>query len=297
MEQLDELRALILRHTGSSDTVATALAGVTLAVAGEPTSGRAGFAEPSVAIVAGGVKRTVLNGTAYDYRAGQFLVVSVELPVVGHVLEASSDEPFAVVSMRLQPTVIAGLLLEAANGGRLPAFSGLAVSDATRDLLDPVLRLLRLLEHPRDAPVLAAAFEREITWRLITGEQGAVVRQIGLADSSLAHVSRAIRFIRDHFDETLRVEEVASLAGMSVSSLHRHFRAATSMTPVQFQKQIRLQHARALLLTHSADVAEAGYLSGYNSPSQFSREYRRAFGAPPGRDAIALSAAPAFETV
>jgi AraC-like DNA-binding protein len=148
--------------------------------------------------------------------------------------------------------------------------------------------LVRLLDRPADLPVLAPMIEREILWRLITGEQGATVRQIGLADSSLAYVSRAIRWIREHYADALRVDDLARLAGMSVSSFHRHFRAITAMTPIQFQKQIRLQEARVLLLARPDDVAGAGFAVGYESPSQFSREYRRFFGAPPGRDAVRL---------
>jgi transcriptional regulator GlxA family with amidase domain len=166
----------------------------------------------------------------------------------------------------------------------------LAVSDATPELLDPIVRLLRLLDRPDDLRVLAPGLEREILWRLITGDQGALVRQIGLANGSLTHIARAIRWIREHYNEPLLVADLAALSGMSTSSFHRHFRAATSMTPIQFAKQIRLQEARALLMTQPANVAEIGYLVGYESPSQFSREYRRTFGVPPGRDAVRLTA-------
>ena len=166
--------------------------------------------------------------------------------------------------------------------------AGIAVSDASPALLDAVTRLLALLDAPDDAPALAAGIEREILWRLITGPQGATVRQIGLADSRLAHLARAIRWIRGHYNETLRVEQLAALATMSVSSFHRHFRAVTSMTPIQFQKEIRLHEARTRLLAEPGDVTGVGFAVGYDSPSQFSREYRRMFGVPPSRDARAL---------
>jgi AraC-like DNA-binding protein len=288
VDPIDMLRTLILRHAGPGPATPTLLQGVTLGVAHRSGIPRSGISEPSVAFVAQGAKRTVLNGRAYDYRAGQYLVVSINLPVIGHVLAATPDEPFVVVSLRLNPQTLAGLILESGSRTKAPSFSGMAVSDATPDLLDPVVRLLSLLDRPVDQPVLEAAYEREVLWRLLTGEQGAIVRQIALADGSLAHVARVIAWIRGHYSETLRLEQLASLAGMSVSSLHRHFRAATSMTPVQFQKQIRLQEARTLLLSGSPDIAEVGYLTGYDSPSQFSREYRRAFGQPPGRDALRL---------
>ena len=193
--------------------------------------------------------------------------------------------------------MIAALLLETAAAttaglgipDTLPA--GIAVNDASPALLDAIGRLLALLDAPDDAAALSTGVEREVLWRLITGPQGATVRQIGLADSRLAHLARAIRWIRSHYNETLRVEELASLATMSVSSFHRHFRAVTSMTPIQFQKQIRLHEARALLLAEPGDVTGVGFAVGYDSPSQFSREYRRMFGAPPSRDARALRGA------
>jgi AraC-like DNA-binding protein len=214
--------------------------------------------------------------------------------VIGHLVEASADEPFLAFVLELHPARIAALLLETAPGatarpGAADATpAGIAVSDASPALLDATGRLLALLDAPDDAAALAAGVEREVPWRLVTGPQGATVRQIGLADSRLAHVARAIRWIRGHYDETLRVEELAALTTMSVSSFHRHFRAVTSMTPIQFQKQIRLREARARLLAQPGDVTGVGLAVGYDSPSQFSREYRRMFGAPPSRDARAL---------
>ncbi|MEW9534176.1 AraC family transcriptional regulator N-terminal domain-containing protein [Microbispora sp. NPDC049125] len=289
MDPLDEIRRLIMRHTAGDDRRVIA-EGVTIASVDRPTPPVAAISEPSLAIVAQGVKRTVLNGVPYDYGAGQYLVVSVDLPVIGQALKASPDEPFAVFSMTLRPAAIAPLLLETTAAGRPPAFTGMGVSDATPELLDPVLRLLRVADRPDDLRALARGYRREILWWLLSGDQGAVVRQIGLANGSLAHISRAIRWIREHYQEPFVIADLAGLCGMSASSFHRHFRAATSMTPVQFQKQIRLQAARTLLMTRPENVGEIGYFVGYESPSQFSREYRKAFGTSPGRDAAQLSA-------
>jgi AraC-like DNA-binding protein len=217
--------------------------------------------------------------------------------VIGRTLQASVEEPFLAVVLELSPERIAALLLETppvagARPGAVDALpAGIAVNDASPALLDALGRLLALLDAPDDAAVLAAGIEREVLWRLITGPQGTTVRQIGLADSRLAHLAQAIRWIRSHYNETLRVEQLAVMATMSVSSFHRHFRAVTSMTPIQFQKQIRLHEARALLLAEPGDVAGAGYAVGYDSPSQFSREYRRTFGVPPSRDALTLRGA------
>jgi AraC-like DNA-binding protein len=283
VDLLTDLRVLIVRQARGQYR-RQVLEGINVGIATEPTEPVRGFATPSLTVVAQGVKRTILNERVYDYRAGQYLVVSVDLPITGHVLRASAEEPFSAVSMTLDRAMIAALLLEAPAKVPAVAVSGMVVSDAGAELLDSIVRLLRLAERPADVPVLGPAVRREIVWRLISCDQGAIIRQIGLANGSLTHVARATRWIREHYDEPLRVDRLAAMAGMSVSSLYRHFRAATSMTPLQYQKQIRLQEARALLLTSARDVSQVGYLVGYESPSQFSREYRRLFGNSPRTD-------------
>ena len=254
-----------------------------------PTFPLGSVAEPTVSLVAQGAKRSALGGRAFDYAAGQFLVITVDLPLTSHITAASDGSPFLGCSLRLDPPTIAQLLLES----RLPSTGApdgpaISVSDATQDLIDAVVRLLKLAGSPDDARVLAPAVKREIHWRLLTGPQGGLVRQVGLADSRVAVVARAIAWIKDHYDEVIRVGDLAAEVGLSVSSLNRHFRAATSMSPVQYQKQIRLQRARIRLLANPADVAGAGHAVGYTSASQFNREYRRLFGAPPGQDAARL---------
>jgi AraC-like DNA-binding protein len=251
------------------------------------------MAEPAFGLVAQGAKRVVLGNQVFDYAAGQYLIFSVDLPLSGYVVQASADEPFLAFGLKLKPDAIAALLLETGAPRKAKTEPpGIAVSDLTDDLIDPIVRLFRLLDRPEDIPVLAPAIEREILWRLISGEQGAMVRQLGLADSRMAQIGRAIRWLRDHYAETIRIEELARVAGMSLTSFHRHFLGVTSLSPVQFQKQIRLQKARSLLLLSSQDVAAVGFAVGYDSPSQFSREYRRLFGAPPGQDAQRLRGAP-----
>jgi AraC-like DNA-binding protein len=288
MALIGDLRDLLDRHAPREGPP---LPGVVLLRADGPTEPVSALSDPVFVIVASGRKRTILADRVFEYGAGQYLVVSVELPVTAHVIEASRDEPYLVFAMRLQPEAIATLLLETADSRRLPReVPGLAVSEATDDLLDPVVRLLRLLDRPADLPVLAPAAEREILWRLVTGEQGAMIRQIGLADSRLSQVARSIRWIREHYADLFRIEDAARVAGMSVTSFHRHFRAVTTMSPLQFQKQVRLQQARTRLIANPHDVAAVGHDVGYDSPSQFSREYRRMFGVPPGRDAVRLQA-------
>lgn len=236
---------------------------------------------PLFCVLAQGRKRIFLGGNAFNYDSNSYVVASADLPVAGQVLEG----PALGITLALDAALIAELLLQikpvSTDGPRAKA---LAVCSLEDDLLEPVLRLLRLLDHPQDIPILAPLIEREILYRLLLGPHGAMLRQLALPSSDLSRVSRAIEAIRRRFHEPLRVDELALLAGMSQPTFHRHFRAVTAMSPLQFQKKIRLQEARRLLLTQHADAASVGFDVGYESPSQFSREYRRMFGAPPGRD-------------
>jgi AraC-like DNA-binding protein len=289
---LVELRALIARHARPDET--TAIDGVLLSAAGRPGEPRAATTGTVMAIIAQGAKRLAIGDRVYDYGPGQYLVASVDLPITGHYTHASVDEPALGFGLVLRPSAIASLLLDA-DGARpprrpRPAPPALGVGEASPELLDAVVRMVRLLDRPGDRGILAPMTEREILWRLISGPLGESVRQIGLADSSLTHVSRAVRWITEHYGEPFRVDDLARSCGMSTSAFHRSFQAVTALSPIQFQKQIRLQKSRLLLLTGADDVASVGYRVGYDSASQFSREYRRQFGSPPGRDAARLRA-------
>jgi AraC-like DNA-binding protein len=293
MDQLAELRALIARHAAGRYRQ-TRIPGLLVMESHAPTEPLTAVTQPSFALVVQGAKRTSLADQTFEYGPGQYVVISLDLPVTGHVVRAAADRPFLGMGLTLDPARIAALLLDAPTAARADA-AGIAVSDATDDLLDPIVRLLRLLDRPEDIPVLAAPIEREILWRLINGAQGATIRQIGLADSRLAQIARSIRRIRTDYAESLPIVELAKTAGMSVTSFHRHFRAVTAMSPLQFQKQIRLQEARTRLIADSHDIAAVGQAVGYESPTQFNREYRRLFGAPPGRDAARLQALPPLD--
>jgi AraC-like DNA-binding protein len=291
---VDELRGLLERH--ARPDLATAIDGVRVC-----RSDHAGLPETSMsgtvlAVIAQGGKRLALGERFYDYGVGQYLIASVDLPVSGHFTGAAPGHPALGFGMTLEPAAIAELLLQAGPGDlpRSPrtARPGIAVSDASDELLDAIVRLLRLLDRPRDRRTLAPLVKREILWRLMTGEQGDAVRQLGLADSSLSHITRATRWIRDNYTRPFRVEEVAQLSGMSVSAFHRNFEASTGMSPIQFQKHIRLQAAKLLLANSPHDITGVGSRVGYDSPSQFSREYRRLFGAPPSTDAARLRGGP-----
>jgi AraC-like DNA-binding protein len=287
---LGELRELLERHVRPD--LATAIDGVRICRADHAASPESSMSGTVLAVIARGGKRLALGDRVYEYGAGQYLVASVDLPVTGHVTGAAPGRPALGFGMTLEPAAIADLLLQAGPGDlpRSPgtARPGIAVSDAPEELLDAIVRLLRLLGRPRDRRALAPLVKREILWRLMTGEQGDVVRQLGLADSSLSHITRAVRWIRENYARPFRVEEVAQLSGMSVSAFHRNFQAVTAMSPIQFQKHIRLQAARLLLANSPNDITGVGNRVGYDSPSQFSREYRRLFGAPPSLDAVRM---------
>nr|WTA68788.1 AraC family transcriptional regulator [Micromonospora sp. NBC_00855] len=287
---LDELRALLARH--ARPDMSTAIDGVLISKVERQTEPSTSMSGTVLALIAQGAKKMALGDRVYEYRAGQYLVASVDLPVTGRFTQASAHSPALGFGLVLHPATVAELLLQAAPGDLPPlpggTPSGMVVSDGPDELGDAVVRLLRLLDRPRDVTVLAPLIKREILWLLLSGEQSAVVRQLGLADSSLSHIARAVRWIRDHYAEAFRVEDLARLSGMSVSAFYRNFQAVTAMSPIQFQKQIRLQEARLLLATHPNDVTGVGIRVGYESPSQFSREYRRQFGAPPSQDVAHL---------
>jgi AraC-like DNA-binding protein len=294
---LAELRTLVARHARPDDR--TSLDGVLLSAADRPGEPRASTSGTVMALIVQGAKRLAIGDRVYDYGPGQCLVASVDLPVTGHYTHASTDEPALGFGLILRPSAIAAVVLDAdgaaASGPprrpRTPAAPpGLGVADASPELLDAVVRMVRLLDRPGDRDILVPMIEREILWRLINGPLGQSVLQIGLEDSSLTHVSRAVRWITEHYDKPFRVEDLARSCGMSTSAFHRNFQAVTALSPIQFQKQIRLQKSRLLLLTGEDDVATVGFRVGYDSTSQFSREYRRQFGLPPGRDAARLRA-------
>lgn len=290
-QRLDELRTLIARHVRAD--MRTPVQGVMVAQH-DVSALEQSMSGTVMALIAQGSKRLALGDRVYEYGAGQYLVASIDLPVTGQFLGASPDRPALGFGLQLDPASVAELLLQAGSdsvrsGSGAPP-SSMMVSNASDALLDAVVRLLRLLDLPRDIPVMAPLIKREILWWLIVGEQGAAVRQLGLADSNLSHISRAVRWIREHYAQAFRVEDVAALCGMSASAFYRNFQAVTAMSPIQFQKQIRLQEARLLLAAHPNDVGGVGFRVGYENPSQFSREYRRQFGAPPSQDALRLRA-------
>ena len=286
MSDLEVMRDTIRRHA-SNYHGPSALDGLTITATDLPTDPRPGVSEPSLAMVVQGRKQTVAGGYVFDYTAGEYLLISLEVPVTGKVTAATPSAPFVGLGVRLDPAEIASLVLDSVARPRGGDRENAGIRKATADsnLLGALCQLVGLLDAPEDVAILAPLYRRELLWRLLNGPLAPQVRQIGLADGHLAHITRAVRWIREHSHEPIRVEQLAELASMSESSFHRHFRAATCMTPIQYQKAIRLQQARLALIAGSQDVAQVAHAVGYDSSSQFSREYRRQFGAPPRRDA------------
>lgn len=254
-----------------------------------------GVYEPCVALILQGSKRVVLGDDTFVYDTRRYLVASLDLPTLATILEASPQRPYLALVLRLDPREIAELLL----GGPLrqmplPARDGraMATGEVTLPLLDAFRRLLDLAGRPDDVPVLAPLVQREILYHLLIGEAGARLRQIASAESQGYQIARAIDRLKTRYAEPLRVEELAREVRMSVSTFHHHFKALTAMSPLQYQKRLRLAEARRLMLAENLDASTAAYRVGYESASQFSREYGRQFGAPPTRDIAGLRARP-----
>jgi AraC-like DNA-binding protein len=229
-----------------------------------------------------------LAGEVYRYDPAHSLVISLDLPISVRVVEATPDRPCLAFRLSLDPSVVGELLADCSDSLTVaPPARGLDVSPVETQLLDAVGRLVALLDAPRDLPALAPLVIREVTYRVLAGPQGARLRRIATAGATAQRIARAVRWLRDHFADPLRVEALARKARMSLSGFHQHFKAATGLSPVQYQKRLRLQEARRQMLGVGLDAAEAAFRVGYESPSQFSREYRRMFGAPPRRDVVA----------
>lgn len=291
-KNLKSLVSAVNRHSGADQSVDTAIPELNLSSFSAPTELTALVYEPCLCIIAQGAKEVRLVGESYRLGLGHFLLVSVDLPIEARVVEASSTCPYVGIRIALNPAVVAGLL---ADGTTVPTSGpserALAVNPVQPQLLDAVTRLVSLLDSPQDVGPLAPLVLREITHRVLTGPQGLRLRQIALAGAPAYRIAMAIRWLREHLADPLRIESLANLVGMSPSAFHLHFKNVTAMTPLQYQKRMRLQEARSVMLGESLDAAEAAFRVGYESPSQFSREYRRMFGAPPRQDVAAVMSA------
>lgn len=282
-----EVLRLLDRMTGTLEgSMETSIDGLHLHRLSQPVGPKPAFQAAALSVIAQGTKLLLVGDEAYEYDPFHYLISSVDLPVVAKVSVASPSRPYLGLRLDLHPEAITALISDENLPPAPPSDTSRALSVNPLDdtLLDALLRLLRLLDTPRDIPFLAPMIKRELLYRLMMDGQGAALRQTVLQDSQLNRVAKAIRILRDNYAQPLRVEDIARDVHMSVSSLHHHFKQATAMSPLQYQKHLRLQEARRIMLADDAGVALAAHAVGYESSSQFSREYSRLFGAPPLRD-------------
>lgn len=293
VKKIDELARLIDAHSERERWCATAIKGLYLTHLSSTHFPRTDVNKPVFCGVAQGAKNVVLNGKTYRYDPSKYMVVSMNLPVVGEVAEASRARPFLGFSMELDVAEIARLSVEAAVPLRADARGerSLYVSPMDEDLLDAVIRLLRLLKKPEQIPVLEPLIRREIYYKLLLSAHGGLLRRLAAENSQASRIAGGIEWLRKNALRTIRMEELASRVNMSPSTMHTWFKAVTTMSPLQYQKQLRLRMARQMLLTEESDAATVSQKVGYESASQFSREYRRLFGEPPARDIERLRAA------
>jgi AraC-like DNA-binding protein len=291
-DRQSELAARVGALTRNEGMNETAIPAVAIMRASSTTQPLPALYEPCLCIVVQGRKRAVLEDESFTYDPLNYLVVPVTLPMFGQIVDATPEHPYLCLRIGIDPSVVGDLVLQMRSSATAvaPSARALFVARASEPMLDAVLRLVCLLDEPQDTQVLAPLVLREVYYRALVGELGHRLRELCYSGSQLQRIARAIDTIKTRFAEPLRVEDLAAVAHMSSSSLHHHFRAITSMSPLQFQKQLRLHEARRLMLAEGVDAAAAAYRVGYESASQFSREYRRLFGAPPRRAIEALRA-------
>lgn len=298
MQKIDELAEIIARHVPADGMHASALPGVHLIRSCRPTTAVPAVYKPSLCIIAQGSKQVELGGRSYFYDSATYLAVSMDLPLVGSILQASPERPYLCLALDIDLSALAELMLQQPQTpGPDPVGPAVGVSAAEPALLDAALRLARLLDAPRDIGALAPLAEREVLYRLVSGAQAPMIRHIAAAESRLAKVGRAVAWLRRNYASPINVERLAAEAGMSPSSFHSHFKAATTLSPLQYRTQVRLQEARRMMIVEAMDAASAGFAVGYESPSQFSRDYRRLYGAPPLTDARRLRGSPDYALV
>jgi AraC-like DNA-binding protein len=269
-----------------ADGLLEAVPGFFLGRSSKPTEPVHSVFKPAFCVIAQGSKQVLLGEEVFRYDPGHYLVSTVDLPIISQVIEASEERPYFSFRLNLDASLVAAVMVESGiqikkGDGRVKAMD---VSSIDANMLDAVVRLARLLDTPSEIQVLAPLTIREIVYRLLRGEQGARLSHLLASGGETRRISKAIGHLRENFDRPLRIDDIARELGMSVSGFHHHFKSVTAMSPLQFQKQIRLQEARRLMLGEDLDAASAGFRVGYEDPSYFSRDYKKLFGAPPQRD-------------
>lgn len=287
--QRGELAAIIDRYCGADGIHPTPIPGLTFFRQSSPSTPACAVVKSAFGLLVQGEKRVVLADQAYDYHPQRYLITSVDLPMLGQITKASPAAPYLGLALDLDARRVGELISKLAAAPSSPASlaRGLAIADLSTEIVDAVLRLTRLLATPAAIPVLAPLIEQELLYHLLTGELGGRLRDVAIKGSQSYQIARAIQWIKQRYAQPMAIDELAGAVSMSKSSLHHHFKELTTMSPLQYQKTLRLQEARRLMLIEQLDAASASHRVGYESPSQFSREYRRIFGAPPLKD-IAL---------
>ncbi len=288
---LNELRRLAA--SAKNQQTQTGIPHVSMVQGRIPEHALSGIYEPMINLILCGGKSMTVGASTLHYDPATYFVMTVDLPAVGVVHASADGSPYLAIALSLDPTVISLLLDDLSEpadadlrGARSAA--SFSVAAVTPELMDAWVRMLRLMDHPRDIPALASVYEREILYRVLQGPHGGLLRDVATPDSTLGRIRRSIQWIRENYADPLRVGALAELAAMSESAFHRHFRAATALSPLQYQKQLRLLQARQLLISRGASVTTAAIEVGYESATQFSREYARAFGLPPSQDAARI---------
>ncbi|HZN07888.1 MAG TPA: AraC family transcriptional regulator [Pyrinomonadaceae bacterium] len=285
----EELIERMLR-AADKDALLEVFPGVFIYHSSKPTECVPSVFKPAFCVIAQGSKSVLLNDESFDYDSGHYLISTLDLPIVSNVVEASREKPYLNLRIDLDPTLVASVIIESGIKVKKSdaAVKAMDVSPLDADLLDAVVKLVRLLDTPEEMKVLAPLIIHEIVYRLLKGAQGARLSHLITTEGDASRVSRAVKKLREKIDQPLKVENLARELGMSVSGFHHHFKAVTAMSPLQYQKQIRLQEARRLMLGEGMDVASASFRVGYEDPSYFSRDYKKLFGAPPQRDIAKL---------
>ena len=289
-ELRDELRCSVGRRVGSDNVLTTAIPALQFFRFAECSAPTPVLYEPCLSLVLDGRKRLVLGDQTIEFGASSFLITAVNLPVMAAIIDASQSNHFLSLSLKINLDMARDIIATIDLNDSEPSQSstGLSLGSITPELLAPLNRLVALLDKPRDMPFMSDMLQREIVYRLLTGPAGWRLRQIALQGTQSNRILRVIDWLRLNYAKPIRIEQVAEIAGMGVSTFHHHFRAITSMSPLQYQKHLRLHEARRVMLAENIDAGSVALTVGYESPTQFNREYRRLFGAPPLRDIQAL---------
>ncbi|WP_042161168.1 AraC family transcriptional regulator [Paenibacillus gorillae] len=285
-EVLQQLKLLIRRHAPSGGTYQTAIPSLSLMHATQLAEPIESVYKPSICVVVQGAKTAALADEIYTYDPSTYLVISVELPIISRILKASQEAPHLSLRLSFDSDVILDIVKKTSDPAAVPskASRGIAVSRTAPALLEAIVRLLKLLDEPGDISILAPLVIREILYRVLQGEQGAQIHQFAIIGSQAHNIAQAIQQINRQFDRPLAIDQLAKSVNMSTSAFHKHFKRVTEMSPLQYQKTVRLQEARRLMLTETVQASDAAFRVGYESPSQFSREYARVYGRPPMLD-------------